>query len=76
VLTTHDIAWSGDDGEARLSGNGRRLWERLIKGNDQIFLALGGHYWPPGRTVLTNDAATTSMSTSRTTRTATTAAPE
>ncbi|MGC0372831.1 LamG-like jellyroll fold domain-containing protein [Streptomyces sp. SAI-229] len=56
VLTTHDIAWSGDDGEAQLSGNGRRLWERLIKGNDQIFLALGGHYWPPGRTVLTNDA--------------------
>ncbi|GHH94135.1 LamG-like jellyroll fold domain-containing protein [Streptomyces capillispiralis] len=56
VLTTHDIAWSGDDGEARLSGNGQRLWDRLIKGNDQIFLALGGHYWPPGRTVLTNDA--------------------
>ncbi|MEU1046546.1 LamG-like jellyroll fold domain-containing protein [Streptomyces sp. NPDC005897] len=56
VLTTHDIAWSGDDGEARLSDHGQRLWDGLIKGNDQIFLALGGHYWPPGRTVLTNDA--------------------
>ncbi|MFC8592283.1 LamG-like jellyroll fold domain-containing protein [Streptomyces atroolivaceus] len=55
VLTTHDIAWSGDDGKAQLSENGKRLWEALVKGNDQIFLALGGHYWPSGRTVLTND---------------------
>ncbi|MGW1884748.1 LamG-like jellyroll fold domain-containing protein [Streptomyces sp. NPDC001970] len=56
ILTTHDIAWSDDDGTAQLSDNGRRLWDGLIRGNDQIFLALGGHYWPPGRTVLTNDA--------------------
>ncbi|MDX2645241.1 metallophosphoesterase [Streptomyces sp. PA03-1a] len=56
VLTTHDIAWAEDDGEAHLSDNGQRLWDRIIRGNDQIFLALGGHYWPPGRTVLTNDA--------------------
>ncbi|MFD9003019.1 LamG-like jellyroll fold domain-containing protein [Streptomyces sp. NPDC059582] len=56
ILTTHDIAWSDDDGKAQLSDNGTRLWDGLIRGNDQIFLALGGHYWPPGRTVLTNDA--------------------
>jgi hypothetical protein len=56
VLTTHDIVWADDDGRAQLSDNGRRLWDGLIRGNDQIFLALGGHYWPPGRTVLTNDA--------------------
>ncbi|WP_314408384.1 LamG-like jellyroll fold domain-containing protein [Streptomyces kroppenstedtii] len=56
VLTTHDIAWADDDGEAQLSDNGRRLWDGLIRGNDQIFLALGGHYWPPGRTVLRNDS--------------------
>ncbi|MEF9907447.1 LamG-like jellyroll fold domain-containing protein [Streptomyces sp. P9-A2] len=56
ILTTHDIAAAGDDGEAHLSGNGQRLWDSIIRGNDQIFLALGGHYWPPGRTVLTNDA--------------------
>ncbi|MFE4703401.1 LamG-like jellyroll fold domain-containing protein [Streptomyces sp. NPDC056738] len=55
VLTTHDIAWSDDDGKAQLSDNGERLWNGLVRGNDQIFLALGGHYWPPGRTVLTND---------------------
>ncbi|MFC9912437.1 LamG-like jellyroll fold domain-containing protein [Streptomyces sp. NPDC059862] len=56
ILTTHDIAWSDDEGKAQLSGHGTRLWNGLIRGNDQIFLALGGHYWPPGRTVLTNDA--------------------
>ncbi|MEU8874199.1 LamG-like jellyroll fold domain-containing protein [Streptomyces javensis] len=56
ILTTHDLAWADDDGAAQLSDNGRRLWDGLIRGNDQIFLALSGHYWPPGRTILTNDA--------------------
>jgi hypothetical protein len=56
ILTTHDLAWADDEGAARLSGNGQRLWDGLVRGNDQIFLALGGHYWPSGRTVLTNDA--------------------
>ncbi|WP_020014451.1 LamG-like jellyroll fold domain-containing protein [Promicromonospora sukumoe] len=56
ILTTHDLVWAEDDGAAHLSDNGQRLWDRLIKGNDQIFLALGGHYWPSGRTTLTNDA--------------------
>ncbi|MEU4384185.1 LamG-like jellyroll fold domain-containing protein [Promicromonospora sp. NPDC023805] len=56
ILTTHDLVWAEDDGAAQLSDNGQRLWERLIRGNDQIFLALGGHYWPSGRTTMTNDA--------------------
>ncbi|MEW1720714.1 LamG-like jellyroll fold domain-containing protein [Streptomyces sp. NPDC093109] len=56
VLTTHDLAWADDQGVARLSDNGTRLWNGIVRGNDQIFLALGGHYWPPGRTVLTNDS--------------------
>ncbi|WP_030977537.1 LamG-like jellyroll fold domain-containing protein [Streptomyces sp. NRRL S-1824] len=56
ILTTHDIAWAEDNGQAHLSDNGQRLWDRIIRGNDQIFMAFGGHYWPPGRTVLTNDA--------------------
>ncbi|MET8433195.1 LamG-like jellyroll fold domain-containing protein [Streptomyces sp900116325] len=56
ILTTHDIAWAEDNGQAHLSDNGQLLWDRIIRGNDQIFMALGGHYWPPGRTVLTNDA--------------------
>ncbi|RKN04942.1 LamG-like jellyroll fold domain-containing protein [Streptomyces radicis] len=56
ILTTHDLAHADDEGRAHLSDNGTRLWEGLIRRNDQIFLALGGHYWPPGRTVLANDA--------------------
>ncbi|MFC4628106.1 LamG-like jellyroll fold domain-containing protein [Promicromonospora alba] len=56
ILTTHDLVWAEDDGAAQLSDNGQRLWDRLIRGNDQIFLALGGHYWPSGRTTRTNDA--------------------
>ncbi|GGK97542.1 LamG-like jellyroll fold domain-containing protein [Mangrovihabitans endophyticus] len=56
VLTTHDLAFADDAGRASLSDNGRRLWDRLINDNDQIFLTLNGHFWPPGRTVLTNAA--------------------
>jgi hypothetical protein len=55
ILTTHDLAWADDSGHATLSDHGQRLWDRLIRGNDQIFLALGGHYWPPGRVTLRND---------------------
>ncbi|GAA2567582.1 metallophosphoesterase [Winogradskya consettensis] len=56
IVTTHDLAYSDDAGNASLSGNGQRLWDKLIKSHDQIFLTLNGHYWPPGRTVLKNDA--------------------
>ncbi|WP_250008459.1 LamG-like jellyroll fold domain-containing protein [Actinoplanes sp. M2I2] len=56
IVTTHDLAYADDAGKAYLSGNGQRLWDQLVKGNDQIFLTLNGHYWPPGRAVLTNDA--------------------
>ncbi|MGK5440371.1 LamG-like jellyroll fold domain-containing protein [Micromonospora sp. URMC 105] len=56
ILTTHDLAWADKEGQAQLSQHGQRLWDRLIRRNDQVFLTLNGHYWPPGRTVLTNDA--------------------
>jgi hypothetical protein len=56
VVTTHDLAYADDEGAAYLSDNGQRLWDSIIRGNDQVFLTLNGHYWPPGRTVLTNDA--------------------
>ncbi|MCT2583560.1 LamG-like jellyroll fold domain-containing protein [Actinophytocola gossypii] len=59
ILTTHDVVWGEDSGAAHLSDHGQLLWDRLIRGNDQIFLALGGHYWPPGRTTLTNDHGNT-----------------
>ncbi|MEY9964204.1 hypothetical protein ABIA33_002246 [Streptacidiphilus sp. MAP12-16] len=56
ILTTHDLASADDNGAAQLSDNGQALWHRLINGNDQIFLTLNGHYWPPGSTTLTNKA--------------------
>lgn len=68
ILTAHDIVWStyddnvfpyesGDpEDNAGLSGYGQTIWDKLIKDNDQIFLALNGHYWPPGRTTLQNAA--------------------
>ncbi|GAA5059177.1 hypothetical protein HNP84_008691 [Thermocatellispora tengchongensis] len=56
ILTTHDLAWADASGTAALSQFGQRLWDALVRRNDQIFLTLNGHYWPPGRTVLKNDA--------------------
>jgi hypothetical protein len=56
IVTTHEIAYADDDGEAHLSDYGRHLWDNLIARNDQIFLTLNGHFWPPGRTVLSNRA--------------------
>ena len=56
IVTTHDMAYSDDAGRAFLSRNGRRLWSGLIRDNDQVFLTLNGHDWPPGRGVLTNTA--------------------
>ncbi|WP_255375716.1 LamG-like jellyroll fold domain-containing protein [Saccharomonospora sp. CUA-673] len=56
ILTTHDLVWADESGEATLSEHGRHLWDGLIRDHDQIFLAIGGHYWPCGRTTLTNDA--------------------
>lgn len=56
IVTTHDLAYADDSGAAYLSSYGQTLWDKLIRRNDQIFLTLNGHYWPPGRTVLKNDA--------------------
>lgn len=56
IVTTHDLAYSDDAGRALLSRNGRRMWDRLIRDHEQIFLTLNGHDWPPGRAVLINAA--------------------
>jgi hypothetical protein len=68
ILTTHEIATptyddsvypyqSGNaEDNAELSAYGQQLWDGLINDNDQVFLTLNGHYWPPGRTVLSNAA--------------------
>jgi hypothetical protein len=68
ILTTHDLVGSpyddnvypyesGDpENNAVFSGYGQQLWDRLINDNDQIFLSINGHYWPPGRTTRQNAA--------------------
>lgn len=56
IVTTHELVGSDEDGAAELSAYGQQLWDGLIKDNDQIFLTLNGHYWPPGSTVLKNSA--------------------
>jgi hypothetical protein len=68
ILTTHEIVGStyddnvypyqsGDpENDAALSGYGQTVWDSLINENDQIFLAINGHYWPPGRTTMQNAA--------------------
>ncbi|AGL17061.1 hypothetical protein L083_3551 [Actinoplanes sp. N902-109] len=68
ILTTHDLVASpyddnvypyeaGDPADnAVFSSYGEQLWNDLIADNDQIFLTLNGHYWPPGRTTRKNAA--------------------
>lgn len=68
ILTSHDIVGSpyddnvfpypsGDpENDAVLSDHGQTVWDDLVKDNDQIFLTLNGHYWPPGRTTKKNTA--------------------
>ena len=68
ILTTHEIAGtpyddnvypyqSGDpDNNAELSSYGQTVWDSIIDNNDQVFLTLNGHYWPPGRTTMQNAA--------------------
>ncbi len=57
ILTIHELVYADDgNGVAELSGHGQRVWEQLVKGNDQIFLTLNGHFWPSGRTTRQNAA--------------------
>jgi hypothetical protein len=41
---------------AALSDCGQQVWDELINENDQIFLTLDGHYWPPASTTPRNAA--------------------
>lgn len=55
ILTTHELV-SADTGETQFSEYGEQVWSELIRDNDQIFLTLNGHFWPPGRTSRLNAA--------------------
>jgi hypothetical protein len=62
IITTHELVDDSGDGygaptgQAVLSQYGQSLWDNLIKNNDQIFLTINGHFWPPARTVILNNA--------------------
>jgi hypothetical protein len=68
ILTTHDLVGSpyddnvypyeaGDpENNAVFSGYGQQIWDELVNDNDQVFLTLNGHYWPPGRMTKQNAA--------------------
>ncbi|NEB92772.1 LamG-like jellyroll fold domain-containing protein [Streptomyces bauhiniae] len=68
IITTHDMVWSNYDDNvfpyesgdpednAGLSGHGQTVWDQLVQDNDQVFLTVNGHYWPPGRTTKKNAA--------------------
>ena len=56
TVTTHDLVYADDSGAAYLGDYGQQLWDQLIADNDQIFLTLNGHYWPPGSTTMQNKA--------------------
>ncbi|WP_114558836.1 LamG-like jellyroll fold domain-containing protein [Desertihabitans aurantiacus] len=51
ILTTHELVHDDPEGQgvATFSGYGQQLWDRLIDDNDQVFLAMGGHFWPTAR---------------------------
>lgn len=68
IVTSHDIVaspyddnvypyQSGDpENNAIFQDNGQTMWDKLINDNDQVFLAINGHYWPPGRMTKQNAA--------------------
>ena len=57
ILTTHELV-NADHGNpvAYFTDHGNRVWDQLVQDNDQIFLTLNGHFWPPGRVVRQNAA--------------------
>ncbi|MFC6162908.1 LamG-like jellyroll fold domain-containing protein [Kribbella jiaozuonensis] len=57
ILTTHEIVYAdAGDPTAYFSDQGNRVWDQLIDNNDQIFITMNGHYWPPGRVTRKNAA--------------------
>jgi hypothetical protein len=68
IVTTHELVGStyddnvypyqsGDpENNAGFSGYGQQVWDELVNSNDQVFLTLNGHFWPPGRMTQPNAA--------------------
>ncbi|MBB3676052.1 metallophosphoesterase [Modestobacter versicolor] len=57
ILTSHEVLNIEPDGVTpKETAYGLRLWDQLIRGNDQIFMTLNGHFHGTSRLVKTNDA--------------------
>ncbi len=56
IITTHELVVPTGDGGAVRSGHADTLWDELIRDNDQVFLAVGGHFSGSGYRVERNDA--------------------
>lgn len=56
ILTSHEVLNIEADGETpRETEYGMMLWDKLIAGNDQIFLTFNGHFHGASRLTKTND---------------------
>lgn len=56
IVTSHEILGIDSDGATATSTpHGDRLWEGLIRSNDQIFLTINGHHHGSAYRTLTND---------------------
>ncbi|MGC5616416.1 metallophosphoesterase [Georgenia sp. Z1491] len=56
ILVSHEILGVDSDGVTAVTGgNGERLWDGLIRDNDQIFLTLSGHNHGSTHRVVEND---------------------
>ncbi|MEE6273288.1 metallophosphoesterase [Georgenia sp. MJ206] len=56
ILTSHEILGVDSDGVTAVTGaNGERLWQELIRSNDQIFLTISGHNHGSAYRTLEND---------------------
>lgn len=45
IVTTHQLMNIAPDGETAIfTENGKKIWDKLIKNNDQVFLSFNGHH--------------------------------
>ncbi|WP_130864698.1 LamG-like jellyroll fold domain-containing protein [Acidipropionibacterium timonense] len=56
IVTTHQIIDISPDGTALSTDFGQRIWDRLVKAHNQVFLTVNGHHHGATNRVLTNDA--------------------
>jgi 3',5'-cyclic AMP phosphodiesterase CpdA len=57
ILTSHEVLNIEADGVTpKETEYGLRLWDQLIRGNDQVFMTLNGHFHGSTQLVKTNDA--------------------